>query len=138
MCDIALNYWTLFETPLTHALHPPPLAPTPGDGIRHTIMDRVTTAETRVKPAVDNVAGVKLPRFEVMREGGEASLGKDLTGLGVGGQQVNSARKTFVQSVKLLVELASLQVRAGLLLGPFAPHVLACFLLGARAPTPMP
>jgi V-type H+-transporting ATPase subunit D len=87
-----------------------------GDKIRYTIMDNVTTAETRVKSAVDNVAGVKLPKFQVVREGGgeaaaaAAGAGKgDLTGLGVGGQQVQACRKSYMTTVQLLVELASLQ-----------------------------
>lgn len=61
---------------------------------------------------MDNVAGVKLPRFQLVKDGeaAAAAVGKgDLTGLGVGGQQVQAARKSFMSTVQLLVELASLQ-----------------------------
>ena len=57
--------------------------------------------------AEDNVAGVKLPRFTCVHDGGDAKM--NLTGLGSGGQQVAQCRKAFQESVRLLVELASLQ-----------------------------
>lgn len=66
------------------------------------------SAAIRVKATTDNVAGVKLPRFEC--EGGaDASHRSDLTGLGRGGQQVQSCRKAYLQAATLMVKLASLQ-----------------------------
>lgn len=72
-----------------------------------TVFDAVQTATVKVHAQTDNVAGVKLPKFEQLDSGSGAKM--NLTGLGSGGQQVQSTRKAFVASVKLLVELASLQ-----------------------------
>ncbi|CAL8471857.1 g11399 [Coccomyxa elongata] len=74
---------------------------------RHTVFDSVETAQVRVVAQTDNVAGVKIPKFEHTMTGGEGKMG--LTGLGKGGQQVQQCRKAFLKSVELLVELASLQ-----------------------------
>ena len=41
-----------------------------GEGIKHNILDSVGTANVRVKAQTDNVAGVKLPKFEHYLEGG--------------------------------------------------------------------
>jgi len=72
-----------------------------------TVFDAVQTATVKVHAQTDNVAGVKLPKFEQLDSGSAAKM--NLTGLGAGGQQVQVTRKAFVTSVKLLVELASLQ-----------------------------
>lgn len=74
---------------------------------RHTVLDSVDQATFRVKTTTDNVAGVKLPRFEPVREAGDLKLG--LIGLGTGGKQIQECRRSFVEAVDLLVELASLQ-----------------------------
>jgi V-type H+-transporting ATPase subunit D len=79
---------------------------TAGD-FHHTVYDSVDQASVRVQLSQDNVAGVKLPRFESVRQGGDPKLG--LIGLGSGGKQVQECRKSFVEAVELLVELASLQ-----------------------------
>jgi len=74
---------------------------------RHTLLDSVDQASVRVKMCEDNVAGVKLPRFESVKEAGDAKL--SLIGLGTGGKQIQECRKSFLDAVDLLVELASLQ-----------------------------
>lgn len=79
---------------------------TAGD-FHHTVYDSVDQASVRVQLSQDNVAGVKLPRFESVKQGGDPKLG--LIGLGSGGKQVQECRKSFVEAVELLVELASLQ-----------------------------
>eukprot|EP00898_Chlorokybus_atmophyticus_P008131 jgi/Chlat1/8319/Chrsp8S08095 len=71
-----------------------------GDGIKHTVLENV-------KAKTENVAGVKLPKFETVREG--ATHKNDLTGLSKGGQQIQQCRASFEKAVELLVELASLQ-----------------------------
>lgn len=73
----------------------------------HTVYDSVDQASVRVQLSQDNVAGVKLPRFEPVKQSGDPKLG--LIGLGSGGKQVQECRKSFVEAVELLVELASLQ-----------------------------
>lgn len=78
-----------------------------GERISLTIRDNVSAAQVRVRAVQDNVAGVRVPRFEIQRAGNES--GMELTGLGKGGQQVQACRKTYVETIDLLVELASLQ-----------------------------
>jgi hypothetical protein len=94
------------KTPLTPSL-------TGFDGgaqIKHTIHDNVERAHVRVKASTDNVAGVKLPKFEYLHDGAESKM--DMTGLGKGGQQIQNCKASYGQAIELLVELASLQVRA--------------------------
>ena len=79
-----------------------------GEGIKHNILDSVGAANVRVKAQTDNVAGVKLPKFEHYLEGVDNAKA-DMTGLGKGGKQLQNCKKAYLQSVQLLVELASLQ-----------------------------
>ena len=53
-------------------------------------------------------AGVKIPKFEQLHTGSESTK-LALTGLGAGGQQIQTCRKAFMNSIELLVQLASLQ-----------------------------
>lgn len=106
--------------------HHPHLRYAAGD-FRYTVQDNVGAASVRVHAATDNVAGVRVPRFDVGTGGGGAAAGSpsrpaaatattttttartDLTGLGAGGQQVAAARTAFLSAARLLVDLASLQ-----------------------------
>ncbi|CAK0783081.1 hypothetical protein CVIRNUC_006276 [Coccomyxa viridis] len=74
---------------------------------RHTVFDSVETAQVRVIAQTDNVAGVRIPKFEQHNMSGESKM--NLTGLGKGGQQVQQCRKAYLKAVELLIELASLQ-----------------------------
>ena len=74
---------------------------------RHTLMDSVDQATVRVATHEENVAGVKLPKFDVTKESKDLKLG--LIGLGTGGKQIQECRKSFLEAVDLLVEIASLQ-----------------------------
>ncbi|PSC71673.1 V-type proton ATPase subunit D-like [Micractinium conductrix] len=77
---------------------------------KHTVFDSIDQASLKVKASTDNVAGVRLPKFEAQREAGGAADSKiGLIGLGTGGKQIQECRKSFVTAVDLLVELASLQ-----------------------------
>eukprot|EP01025_Chloroclados_australasicus_P029668 TRINITY_DN29640_c0_g1_i3.p1 TRINITY_DN29640_c0_g1~~TRINITY_DN29640_c0_g1_i3.p1 ORF type:complete len:304 (-),score=39.42 TRINITY_DN29640_c0_g1_i3:135-1046(-) len=78
-----------------------------GDNIKHTIFDNVESAQIRVKTHMENVAGVKIPTFDYMREAGESKM--DLTGLAAGGQQVSKCKDSYLKTVELLVRLASMQ-----------------------------
>jgi V-type H+-transporting ATPase subunit D len=83
-----------------------------GEGIKHSIFDAVDTASVRVRAATDNVAGVKLPRFETVVDSGAGGPGDskmDLTGLGKGGAQVQACRKKYLEAIEVLIELASCQ-----------------------------
>jgi V-type H+-transporting ATPase subunit D len=67
-------------------------------------------ARTRVRVRVDNVAGVKLPVFEQHRTpGAGAGAGGEYVGLSRGGEQVGRCREAFLESLKSLIELATLQ-----------------------------
>eukprot|EP00892_Ulva_mutabilis_P011255 jgi/Ulvmu1/8501/UM044_0035.1 len=78
-----------------------------GDNIKHTIFDNVETAQVHIKSRIDNVAGVKIPKYEYIKEAGESKM--DLAGLAAGGQQVQRCRDAYGKTVELLVNLASLQ-----------------------------
>lgn len=84
-----------------------PSCPT-GDGIRHTVKDNVERASVRVAAKTDNVAGVKIPKFAQQVDSSTQSK-MELTGLGKGGAQVQECRKSFLASLELLIQLASLQ-----------------------------
>ncbi|KAL3688220.1 hypothetical protein R1sor_014529 [Riccia sorocarpa] len=78
-----------------------------GDNIKYIVFENVEAASIKVRAKTDNVAGVKLPKFEHFSEGGETK--NDLTGLARGGQQIQLCKSAFVKAVEVLVELASLQ-----------------------------
>lgn len=80
---------------------------TAGDNIKHVVLENVGSATVKVRAKQDNVAGVKLPKFEYFTEAGETK--NDLTGLARGGQQIQLCRSSFIKAVEVLVELASLQ-----------------------------
>ena len=77
-----------------------------GENIKHVVLENVKNATLKVRSRQENVAGVKLPKFEYFSEG---ETKNDLTGLARGGQQVQACRAAYVKSIELLVELASLQ-----------------------------
>lgn len=100
-----------------------------GDNLKHIVIENVDDATLRVRMSPDNVAGVTIPVFAKMGIDGDddpgpsaASAGaaaKDvagngkgavaLAGLSKGGQQIQDARKSFADTLDLLVQLASLQ-----------------------------
>lgn len=77
-----------------------------GDSIKHVVLENVKNASLKVRSRQENVAGVKLPKFEYFTEG---ETKNDLTGLARGGQQVQACRGAYVKAIEVLVELASLQ-----------------------------
>ncbi|KAE8669541.1 V-type proton ATPase subunit D [Hibiscus syriacus] len=77
-----------------------------GENIKHVVLENVKTANLKVRSRQENVAGVKLPKFEYFTEGESKN---DLTGLARGGQQVQQCRAAYVKAIEVLVELASLQ-----------------------------
>lgn len=78
-----------------------------GDNIKHVVLENVREASLKVRSRQENVAGVKLPKFEYTNDG-EVSK-NDLTGLARGGQQVQQCRTAYIKAIEVLVELASLQ-----------------------------
>jgi V-type H+-transporting ATPase subunit D len=80
-----------------------------GGPLRNVVQQSVSgPARLRVRAHHDNIAGVRLPRFEhfLVDDGARVPL---LAGLAGGGQQVSASRVAHVRAVELLVELASLQ-----------------------------
>ncbi|CAK9300779.1 unnamed protein product [Gordionus sp. m RMFG-2023] len=63
-------------------------------------------AHIKVFQKKDNVAGVQLPIFEAISEGGDSY---ELAGLARGGQQMSKLKKVYSHCVKLLIDVASLQ-----------------------------
>lgn len=77
-----------------------------GENVKHIVLENVENASLRVRSRQENVAGVKLPKFEYFTEG---ETKNDLTGLARGGQQVQQCRSAYIKAIEVLVELASLQ-----------------------------
>ncbi|CAE6471473.1 vacuolar ATP synthase subunit D [Rhizoctonia solani AG-1 IA] len=74
--------------------------------ISYSIQKQAKSPSFKVKAKQENVSGVVLPTFEVEEIGGNDF---NLAGLSRGGQQIQKTRQTYVNAVKTLVELASLQ-----------------------------
>ncbi len=75
-----------------------------------------STPAFQVTSKIENVSGVQLPMFECVSEGARAAMAEraagtaiDLVALGRGGQQVQACKDAFASTLKMLVELASLQ-----------------------------
>ncbi|KAL0912394.1 hypothetical protein M5K25_018362 [Dendrobium thyrsiflorum] len=81
-----------------------------GDNIKHVVLESVRSASVRVRSRQENVAGVKLPKFEHFTDSAaDSKSSTDLTGLARGGQQVQACRAAHIKAIEVLVELASLQ-----------------------------
>lgn len=81
-----------------------------GAPLRHVVQQSVGgAARLRVRSQQDNIAGVKIPRFEHFLAGDAATSSTSLAGLAAGGQQVAACRAAYMRAVEALVELASLQ-----------------------------
>ncbi|RCV29864.1 hypothetical protein SETIT_6G047800v2 [Setaria italica] len=88
-----------------------------GAPVRHAVQQSVSgPAALRVRAHQDNIAGVRLPRFESYLSDGGAAGGASssspvasLAGLAGGGQQVAACRAAHARALEVLVELASLQ-----------------------------
>ncbi|KAL6840843.1 hypothetical protein ACP4OV_029369 [Aristida adscensionis] len=81
-----------------------------GHPLRHVVQQSVAgPARLRVRAAQDNIAGVRLPRFEHHLAASDDGAGASLAGLAGGGQQVAACRAAHRRAVEVLVELASLQ-----------------------------
>ncbi|XP_068642660.1 V-type proton ATPase subunit D [Aristolochia californica] len=77
-----------------------------GENVKHVVLENVKSASLKVRSRQENVAGVKLPKFEYFTDG---ETKNDLTGLARGGQQIQLCRGAYIKAIEVLVELASLQ-----------------------------
>ncbi|XP_020588936.1 V-type proton ATPase subunit D [Phalaenopsis equestris] len=81
-----------------------------GENIKHVVLESVRSASVKVRSRQENVAGVKLPKFEHFTDSAaDSKSSTDLTGLARGGQQVQACRAAHIKAIEVLVELASLQ-----------------------------
>merc|ERR1712046_350840 len=58
------------------------------------VLEKVRSAQIRVKEQVEDVVGVQLPVFSVINDAGEG----ELIGMSKGGMRITSCRKTFVHA----------------------------------------
>lgn len=79
-----------------------------GDDITSTVLERAGKPSITCKTAADNVAGVQLPVFKLTHD---PSKDTNVATLGVaqGGAVIGTCRETYLQAVKALIKLASLQ-----------------------------
>ncbi|KAJ7951982.1 V-type proton ATPase subunit D [Quillaja saponaria] len=75
-----------------------------GDNIKHVVLENVKEASLKVRSRQENVAGVKLPKFEYFSDG--ETTKNDLTGLARGGQQVQQCRVAYLQTSFLTLDEA--------------------------------
>ncbi|KQJ95222.1 V-type proton ATPase subunit D [Brachypodium distachyon] len=79
-----------------------------GPPLRQAVRLHSGPAVVRVRASHDNIAGVRLPRFETHADAPETTP-ITLAGLAGGGQQASACRAAHGHALELLVELASLQ-----------------------------
>jgi V-type H+-transporting ATPase subunit D len=81
-----------------------------GAPLRHVVQQSVSgPSRLRVRVHQDNIAGVRLPRFQSYLADDGAGGSSSLAGLAGGGQQVAACRAAHARALEVLVELASLQ-----------------------------
>jgi len=73
------------------------------------VLEKVRTADFRIKFLEDNVAGVHLPRFKDFNEGTGTNIPKELYALGQGGSEVQKSRDAFINVLDVLIQVATLQ-----------------------------
>eukprot|EP01086_Lenisia_limosa_P014916 TRINITY_DN4662_c0_g1_i1.p1 TRINITY_DN4662_c0_g1~~TRINITY_DN4662_c0_g1_i1.p1 ORF type:complete len:263 (-),score=45.31 TRINITY_DN4662_c0_g1_i1:99-887(-) len=79
-----------------------------GRHLHHSVMESVADATTTVTATSENVAGVKIPVFEISQDSKESSE-LALTGLSRGGQQIAKTREAYSVALKSIIKLATLQ-----------------------------
>jgi len=73
----------------------------------HNVVESAKEPFFRIKAAVQNVAGVKLPLFDRFKD--DSHRNEAMFGLSRGGEQVAKCRTMFVATLEDLIKLASLQ-----------------------------
>lgn len=79
-----------------------------GDFSRSVVDNVKTRTNVRLNVNTDNVAGVKLPMFNLKGED-ELEESAALLGLQGGGQAIQRAREAFTRFLRVLISIASLQ-----------------------------
>merc|ERR1719213_572927 len=76
--------------------------------ISSTVIERVKKPSSMLKAAAENVAGVYLPKFVLSRDESKDST-FEMMGVGAGGQVVQTTRQQHIDTLTVLIKLASLQ-----------------------------
>merc|ERR1719343_879278 len=79
-----------------------------GDDITSTVVERAKRPSVMVKLFGDNVAGVSIPSFKLNHDATKDSTAQTL-GVTHGGAVINASKATYLEAVKQLIKLASLQ-----------------------------
>jgi len=80
---------------------------TDGD-ISSAVLNRIKKPSITVKLQADNVAGVLLPVFQMAHDTSSETTVQTL-GVASGGQVIQASRETHIETVRLLIKMASLQ-----------------------------
>merc|ERR1719375_1027091 len=72
------------------------------------VIERVKKPSSMLKAAAENVAGVYLPKFVLSRDESKDST-FEMMGVGAGGQVVQTTRQQHIDTLTLLIKMASLQ-----------------------------
>jgi V-type H+-transporting ATPase subunit D len=79
-----------------------------GDDITSTVLERAKRPSVTCKLTADNVAGVKLPIFNMQHDPTKDTAVQTL-GVAHGGAVINACREQYLKAVTALIKLASLQ-----------------------------
>merc|ERR1719152_242548 len=72
------------------------------------VIERVKKPSSMLKAAAENVAGVYLPKFVLSRDDSKDSTFENF-GVGAGGQVVQTTRQQHIETLTLIIKMASLQ-----------------------------
>lgn len=75
--------------------------------INFMVLGNVSTAHIKVRMKMENITGCSYPVFDYNESSADPFM---LSGLSRGGQQLQTARKSYKNFIRLLVNLASLQI----------------------------
>jgi len=73
----------------------------------NAVIESTKEASFKVRTTMGNVAGVKIPNFERVKD--DTHRGESMVGLSRGGEQVVKCRQSFLSTLEDLIKLASLQ-----------------------------
>mmetsp|Transcript_74166 Transcript_74166/g.118016 ORF Transcript_74166/g.118016 Transcript_74166/m.118016 type:complete len:248 (-) Transcript_74166:40-783(-) len=79
-----------------------------GSDIASSIVERAKKPSVTTKMYPDNVAGVSIPVFKLLRNSSQEAIAHTM-GVGSGGAVLNATRETYLKAVECIVQLASLQ-----------------------------
>mmetsp|Transcript_66826 Transcript_66826/g.146509 ORF Transcript_66826/g.146509 Transcript_66826/m.146509 type:complete len:248 (+) Transcript_66826:91-834(+) len=79
-----------------------------GSDIASSIVERAKKPSVTTKMYPDNVAGVSIPVFKLLRNSSHEAIAHTM-GVGSGGAVLNATRETYLKAVECIVQLASLQ-----------------------------